>query len=86
MQTEVVAPVEECGLCAPRALTPQPVGGNRVMFRGGDGATPAEIAASTGGPVGGPRVGQSAVRQTLLGEADGVSQCWRCGGLTTDGG
>ena len=69
---------------APRAATSQPVGGNGVVLSDGAGATRAEIAASTGGPTGGSRAGQSEVRQQLLDDANGLYECWRCGETTAD--
>src|SRR5262249_23492058 len=43
------------------------------------GSSAADIAASVGGPTGGSRAGQSAIRQELLDEAGDVFTCWRCG-------
>lgn len=68
-----------------RPATKQPMGGGGVILRDAEGASPAEIAASTGGPTGGSRAGQDAVRQALLDEADdagGLYRCWRCGQTT----
>jgi RHS repeat-associated protein len=70
-----------------RPATRQPVGGGGVVLRDGAGATAAEIAASRGGPTGGTRVGQAAVRREIIEEADaagGVYRCWRCGQTSTN--
>jgi RHS repeat-associated protein len=67
---------------AVRPGTLQPQGGAGVVLRDAEGATAAEVAASTGGPTGGSRAGQQTVRQQLIDEADqagGVYKCWRCG-------
>jgi RHS repeat-associated protein len=55
-----------------------------TVLSDGAGASPEEIARSTGGPTGGSRVGQSEVRQQLLDEADGSYRCWRCGQESTN--
>jgi hypothetical protein len=70
-----------------RPATEQPMGGNGVVLRDGQGATSAEIAASQGGPTGGARVGQEAVRQRLLADARQAGNdltCWRCGQTSTN--
>jgi hypothetical protein len=72
-----------------RPATQQPMGGNGVVLSDGAGATPAEIAASTGGPTGGTRAGQGAVRDQLIEdwqlENPGEPfQCWRCGATSTN--
>lgn len=66
----------------PRPATGQPRGGGGRVLKDAEGATPREIALSAGGPTGGSRTGQDAVRQQLIAEADeagGVYTCWRCG-------
>jgi len=70
-----------------RPATQQPTGGNGVILSDAQGATPAEVAASTGGPTGGTRAGQAAVRQRLLDEAAASGKpytCWRCGQTSTN--
>ena len=72
---------------AVRPATAQPQGGAGVVLRDAQGATAAEVAASTGGPTGGSRAGQQTVRQALIDEADqagGVYKCWRCGQSSTN--
>ncbi|MFL6077245.1 MAG: RHS repeat-associated core domain-containing protein [Mycobacteriales bacterium] len=67
---------------APRAATKQPIGGGGRVLADAEGATPKEIALSSGGPTGGSRAGQDAVRNRLIAEADesgGDYTCWRCG-------
>jgi hypothetical protein len=57
-------------------------GGSGRVLRDGEGATPAELAASRGGPTGGSRAGQGQVRQQLAQTTrtpSGRYQCWRCG-------
>jgi RHS repeat-associated protein len=72
----------------PRAATRQPIGGNGLVLADGQGASRAELAASIGGPSGGSRSGQSAVRVALiqqqLQENNGVLRCWRCGATSTN--
>ncbi|UVS78199.1 SpvB/TcaC N-terminal domain-containing protein [Actinokineospora sp. UTMC 2448] len=70
-----------------RPATQQPMGGAGQVLRDGQGATAAEIAASTGGPTGGSRAGQQAVRNALIDEADqagGPYVCWRCNQTSTN--
>ena len=69
-----------------RPATAQPVGGAGVVLRDGQGATAAEIAASSGGPSGGGRVGQDAVRRELLANVPPGEPytCWRCGQTSTN--
>jgi RHS repeat-associated protein len=70
---------------AVRPATAQPTGGAGAVLRDAQGATAQEVAASTGGPTGGSRAGQGAVRQALIDEADqqgGLYRCWRCGQTT----
>ncbi len=69
-----------------RPGTQQGMGGNGKVLRDGEGATPAEIAASSGGPGGGSRAGQSRARQDLLDAipAGEPIPCWRCGHTTTN--
>ncbi|GAB3001725.1 SpvB/TcaC N-terminal domain-containing protein [Saccharothrix stipae] len=70
-----------------RPATQQPTGGAGTVLRDGQGATAAEVAASAGGPTGGSRAGQQAVRDALIDEADqagGIYRCWRCGQTTTN--
>jgi len=65
-----------------RPADEQPVGGNGNILRDGEGATPAEISASTGGPNGGSRDGQGKIRAKLVDEQltdKGLLKCWRCG-------
>jgi len=74
----------------------QPVGGNGVVLRDAQGATPAEVAASSGGPLGGVRGrAQAQARMRELKAAEdawaraGKSgpveyPCWRCGKTSTD--
>ena len=72
----------------PRAGADQPKGGNGQVLADGAGATPAEIAASRGGPTGGKRTGQRRVRAALTTQAqtqgDGAMTCWRCGAASKD--
>jgi hypothetical protein len=77
------------GASATRPATQQPRGGNGRVLRDGEGATPQEIAASTGGATGGSRRGQAAVRQGLINQNVAASPgqrptyfCWRCGQAT----
>ncbi len=80
-------PGEPSGAAPIRPATQQPMGGNGVVLRDGEGATPAEMAASRGGPTAGSRRGQEAVRQRLLSEAKQASDdltCWRCGQTSTN--
>ncbi len=70
-----------------RPATQQPVGGDGVVLRDGQGATAAEMEASIGGPTGGSRAGQAAVRQELLDETKASGEpykCWRCGQTSTN--
>jgi len=72
-----------------RPGTLQPRGGNGVILPDGAGATPAEIAASSGGPTGGSRVGQGALRNQLINEWQQENpgqpfECWRCGETSTN--
>ena len=69
-----------------RPATEQPRGGGGRVLRDGEGATPAEVAASTGGPGGGSRAGQRAARQRLLDETPPGEDhsCWRCGQTSSD--
>jgi RHS repeat-associated protein len=70
-----------------RPATQQPMGGGGVVLRDAQGATAAEVAASTTGPTAGNRTGQATVRQQLIDEADaagGPYTCWRCGQTTTN--
>ena len=53
-----------------RPATQQPMGGGGVVLRDAQGATAAEVAASSTGPTAGNRTGQATVRQTLIDEAD----------------
>ncbi|WP_232442654.1 RHS repeat-associated core domain-containing protein, partial [Burkholderia ubonensis] len=70
----------------PLGLAPLPP--SPVALGDGAGATPAEIAASVGGPTGGSRAGISDCRQRLIEEAikkeNGVFRCWRCGHTSTN--
>ena len=80
-------PGEPPGAPPLRPATEQPRGGNGVVLRDGQGATPAEIAASRGGATGGSRAGQDVVRQQLLDQVRQSGeelQCWRCGQTTTN--
>lgn len=66
-------------------MVDQPMGGLSSVLADAEGATAKEIALSTGGPTGGSRASQDAVRKQLLADADeagGVYQCWRCGEAT----
>jgi RHS repeat-associated protein len=70
-----------------------PKGGNGRVLRDGEGATPAEIAASRGGPTGGTR-GQDqvdardrelrAARERHVGPGPVEYECWRCGHKSTN--
>ncbi|MDP1915480.1 MAG: RHS repeat-associated core domain-containing protein [Myxococcales bacterium] len=69
-----------------RPATEQPMGGGGLVLRDGEGATAAEMAASTVGQTAGNRNGQAAVRQATL---DAVPPgepytCWRCGQTSTN--
>ncbi|WP_442808225.1 RHS repeat-associated core domain-containing protein [Trinickia soli] len=70
----------------PLGLAPLPP--SPVAAADGTGATPAEMAASVGGPTGGSRAGTAACKQRLLDEAvaknGGVFRCWRCGHTSTN--
>jgi hypothetical protein len=70
----------------PLGLAPLPP--SPVALDDGAGATPAEMAASVGGPTGGSRAGISDCRQRLIEEAikkeNGVFRCWRCGHTSTN--
>uniref|UniRef100_UPI001ABAB39B RHS repeat-associated core domain-containing protein n=1 Tax=Burkholderia pyrrocinia TaxID=60550 RepID=UPI001ABAB39B len=70
----------------PFGLAPRPP--SPVALADGVGATPAELAASVGGPTAGSRVGISDCRQGLIEEANkkanGVYRCWRCGHTSTN--
>jgi RHS repeat-associated protein len=74
-----------------RPASQQGSGGNGTVLRDGSGATPAEMAASQGGPTGGMRgSAQKQARLNRLAEVesqhtgDGAVQypCWRCGQTT----
>jgi RHS repeat-associated protein len=72
-----------------RPATQQPYGGNGNVLGDGQGATPEEIARSSGGPTGGSRRGQPQVRQDLIDQwrKDRPGQpfeCWRCGHTSTN--
>ncbi|WP_260436923.1 RHS repeat-associated core domain-containing protein, partial [Burkholderia contaminans] len=70
----------------PFGLAPKPR--SPVARADGAGATPAELAASVGGPTAGSRVGISDCRQALIEEANknanGLYRCWRCGHTSTN--
>ena len=69
-----------------RPATQQPTGGGGVVLQDAAGATPGEIAASTGGPGGGSRAGQQTIRNELLDEVPKGQpyKCWRCGQTTNN--
>lgn len=79
---------EATGSALNRPATCQPRGGSGRVLADGEGATPAEIAASRGGPTAGSRTGQAAVRSALIEEEiannNGVLRCWRCGAESTN--
>jgi RHS repeat-associated protein len=50
----------------------------------GEGASAGDIKASTGGPGGGSRSGQAAMRRELIAESGGTFRCWRCGMESND--
>ncbi|MEV4319119.1 RHS repeat-associated core domain-containing protein [Actinocrispum sp. NPDC049592] len=80
-----VASTVKSAVSKARPATKQPMGGNGRVLADAEGATAKEIAMSTGGPTGGSRAGQGAVRDQLLAEADdagGTYTCWRCGQTT----
>lgn len=65
-----------------------PQGGNGVVLRDGSGVTPAELAASQGGPTAGAKP-TSGIRDDLIaGSTDDagsfVGTCWRCGHTSLD--
>ncbi|MGH9267866.1 MAG: HNH endonuclease, partial [Acidimicrobiales bacterium] len=70
-----------------RPATLQPQGGNGSVLSDGAGATPAEIAASRGGPTAGASP-TSGIRDDLIAGStdDGVfsGTCWRCGHTSAD--
>ncbi len=84
--TTTPAAVSDTSSTALRPASQQPTGGNGVVLRDGQGATPAEMAASKGGPTGGSRVGQDAARQQALNDtpAGQPYTCWRCGHTSTN--
>ena len=83
-RTAAAATPPSSAAATPPASAATPPAGPRVL-RDGEGATPEQIAASTGGPTGGSRQGQSAARQRLLDDAgDGPYTCWRCGQQTNN--
>jgi len=59
-------------------------GGARRILRDGEGSSAPDIAASTGGPTGGSRLGQAQIRKQLLNAANGRYTCWRCGETTSN--
>jgi hypothetical protein len=72
-----------------RPATQQPYGGNGNVLSDGQGATPEEIARSSGGPSGGSRRGQPQVRQDLIDQwrkdrPGEPFECWRCGHSSTN--
>jgi len=73
---------------APRPAAAQPVGGNGVVLRDGAGATPAEIAASQGGPTAGANVTTSIRNDSIAASTDAAGNfsgtCWRCGETSVD--
>ncbi len=77
------------GKASLRAGSDQPTGGNGKVLNDGEGATPAEQAASQGGPAGGTRDGQPAARASLVQDATDQNgnfegKCWRCGAISDD--
>lgn len=76
-----------------RPAAEQPIGGNGIVLRDGEGATPAEIAASRGGSTGGLRgTAQQNARAERLAQVQAQHtgpgpvryRCWRCGQTTTN--
>jgi hypothetical protein len=86
---EAAAEAAATEAAAVRPATQQPMGGNGIILRDGAGATADEIAASTGGPNGGSRAGQGAVRDQLIQDWQQQNpgqpfRCWRCGATSTN--
>jgi RHS repeat-associated protein len=74
---------------AVRPATQQPFGSPGNVLGDGAGATPEEIARSSGGPTGGSRRGQGDVRRDLMDEwrrnhPGEPYKCWRCGHTSTN--
>ncbi len=73
---------------ATRAAPDMPQGGNGVVLRDGAGASPAEMAASRGGPTAGAKPTTSTRNDLIAGSTDDAGNftgtCWRCGHTSTD--
>ncbi len=71
-----------------RPATQQPRGGKGIVLRDAEGATAAEIAASSGGETAGIRGPKSiSIREQLKAQQmkeSGEMTCWRCGQTTTN--